>query len=71
MHLERARSAETLHLVLKELPEIDQSILLLRFDHGLSFQEIGESLGIRADNAKVRAHRALLRLRPLLQRRGL
>ncbi|MBI2894092.1 MAG: sigma-70 family RNA polymerase sigma factor [Deltaproteobacteria bacterium] len=69
--LERCQNASMLHRLLGELPDIDQSILLMRFDHGLSFQEIGEALGIRADNAKVRAHRALQKLRPMLERRGL
>lgn len=69
--LERCQNASMLHQLLRELPDIDQSILLLRFDHGLSFLEIGEALGIRADNAKVRAHRALQKLRPMLERRGI
>jgi len=62
--------ARALQELIGDLPEIDQSILLLRFDHGLSFHEIGVTLGMRGDTAKVRAHRALVRLRPLLEKRG-
>jgi RNA polymerase sigma-70 factor (ECF subfamily) len=64
------QGALALQDLISELPEIDRSILLLRFDHGLSFHEIGVTLGMRGDTAKVRAHRALVRLRPLLEKRG-
>jgi RNA polymerase sigma-70 factor, ECF subfamily len=65
-----AQAAAILHQLLSTLPEIDRSILLLRFDHGLGFAQIGEALGIRGDNAKVRAHRAIVRLRPRLRALG-
>ena len=68
--LEGARAGAKLRELLATLPEIDRSILLLRFDHELPFEEIGIALGIRGDNAKVRAHRALARLRPKLREMG-
>ena len=68
--LHQREGARALQELIAELPEVDQSILLLRFDHGLSFQEVGEALGMRGDTAKVRAHRALVRLRPLLEKKG-
>lgn len=68
--LEGAQAGEVLRSMLATLPEIDRSILLLRFDHDLGFEEIGLALGIRGDNAKVRAHRALVRLRPRLEALG-
>ncbi len=69
--LASAQAAVVLHRVLADLPEVDRSILLLRFDHGMTFEDIGEALGIRGDNAKVRAHRAIVRLRPKLRALGL
>ena len=65
-----AEAGAMLRGLLAILPEVDRSILLLRFDHDLPFEEIGLALGIRGDNAKVRAHRALARLRPLLRAMG-
>jgi RNA polymerase sigma-70 factor (ECF subfamily) len=69
--LASAQAAAVLHRMLADLPEIDRSILLLRFDHGMGFEEIGEALGIRGDNAKARAHRAIVRLRPKLRALGI
>jgi RNA polymerase sigma factor (sigma-70 family) len=41
----------------------DREILSLRFGAGLSNREIGHRLGITANAAAVRVHRALARLR--------
>lgn len=47
---------------LRALPEGERAVLLLRVDHGLSYDEIASSLGISVAAAKVRVHRARLRL---------
>jgi RNA polymerase sigma-70 factor (ECF subfamily) len=47
---------------LRELPEGERSALLLRVDHDLTYEEIASALGISVGAAKVRVHRARLRL---------
>ncbi len=58
---ERAR-LETVQRALGELPEGERSALLLRVDHDLAYEEIAAALGISISAAKVRVHRARLRL---------
>lgn len=47
---------------LADLPEGERSALLLRADHELSYEEIAIVLGITVGAARVRVHRARLRL---------
>jgi RNA polymerase sigma-70 factor (ECF subfamily) len=47
---------------LRHLPEGERSALLLRVDHELSYEEIASALGISVTAAKVRVHRARVRL---------
>lgn len=47
---------------LAELPEGERSALLLRADHELSYEEIAVVLDITVGAARVRVHRARLRL---------
>jgi len=58
---ERARLEQVL-ASLATLPEGERAALLLRVDHGLSYEEIAASLGITPGAARVRVHRARLRL---------
>lgn len=44
------------------LPEGERAALLLRVDHELSYEDIAGALGISAGAAKVRVHRARMRL---------
>jgi len=44
------------------MPEGERSALLLRVDHGLAYEDIAAALGISVVAAKVRVHRARLRL---------
>jgi RNA polymerase sigma-70 factor (ECF subfamily) len=61
-HLEdRARLAAALK-ALGSLPEGERAAFLLRVDHGLSYDEIALTLSISVAAAKVRVHRARLRL---------
>jgi RNA polymerase sigma-70 factor, ECF subfamily len=60
-----AESREELRQVLAELqlfPELDRSALLLRAEHGLAYEEIAVALGISVAAAKVKVHRARVRL---------
>jgi len=47
---------------LQTLPEIDRAALLMRADDGLSYEEIAAALGLSAGAARVKVHRARLRL---------
>ena len=55
---------------LRGLPESERAALLLRVDHDLSYEEIASALGISAGAAKVRVHRARLRLASALKSQG-
>ncbi len=58
---ERARLASVL-AALRDLPEGERSALLLRADHELAYEEIAAVLGITVGAARVRVHRARLKL---------
>jgi RNA polymerase sigma-70 factor, ECF subfamily len=47
---------------LQEFPEVDRAALLMRADEGLSYEEIAAALGIPVATAKVKVHRARLKL---------
>ena len=57
-----ARDVEELRLHLAELSEVDRSALLLRVDESLPYDEIARILSISLSAAKVKVHRARLRL---------
>lgn len=57
----RAR-LDTVLRTLAGLPEGERAALLLRVDHDMPYQEIAAALGISVTAAKVRVHRARLRL---------
>lgn len=48
--------------VLQAMPEIDRAVLLMRAQDGLSYEEIAEANGISVAAAKVKVHRARLKL---------
>src|SRR5262252_2777931 len=47
---------------LQQLPEMDRMVLLMRALNEMPYEEIAETLGISVVAAKVRAHRARLKL---------
>ncbi len=47
---------------LARLPEIDRAAVLMRTDEGLSYEEIAVALGLTVTAAKVKVHRARLKL---------
>jgi RNA polymerase sigma-70 factor (ECF subfamily) len=57
----RARLGDVVR-ALAALPEGERSALLLRVDHELPYDEIAAALGITVGAARVRVHRARLRL---------
>ncbi len=63
---ERAEQVELLRRAVKELSEQDQKILHLRHTAGLSFAQIAETLEEPLGTVLARAHRALGKLRAML-----
>ena len=47
---------------LQQLPEIDRTVLLMRTFDEMPYEEIAETLGIAVVSAKVKVHRARLKL---------
>ena len=56
---------------LHELPEPDREAVLMRYFEGRPFAEMGEKLGIGENSARMRAERALDKLRVRLSRKGI
>jgi len=55
---------------MQSLEEIDREILMLYFVDGLKNKEIAQILGLTEENVKVRKHRALKKLKSLLNDHG-
>jgi RNA polymerase sigma-70 factor (ECF subfamily) len=67
---ERAASQSDLRTVLAALatlPDIDRAAVLMRADDGLPYEEIARALGISVSAAKVKVHRARLKLAEAIQ----
>jgi RNA polymerase sigma-70 factor, ECF subfamily len=67
---DRARGQSELGVVLSALarvPETDRAAVLMRADQGLSYEEIARALGISTASAKVKVHRARLKLAEALR----
>ena len=62
---ERIQTRRELELVLRglqELPEVDRAAVLMRANDGMSYEEIARALRISLSAAKVKVHRARLKL---------
>jgi RNA polymerase sigma-70 factor, ECF subfamily len=59
---ERKTELEAVMRVMQNLPEVDRAALLLRAQHDLSYEDIALTLGISIAAAKVKIHRARLKL---------
>jgi RNA polymerase sigma-70 factor (ECF subfamily) len=64
--LERTERERQARAAVLALPRRQREVLTLRIDGGLSFQEIGEALGITQNNAKVHFHHAVQKLRTVV-----
>jgi len=60
----------TVFRLLAEVPRAGQEVLILHHLLGMSFQEVGQILGLATGTAKVRAHRALKTLREKIVKEG-
>ncbi len=64
--VEQREFAKQLDLAIEELPEVYGSVFLLRDREGLSYEEIGDVLGISVKTVSSRLHRARVQLRDRL-----
>jgi RNA polymerase sigma-70 factor (ECF subfamily) len=60
----------TIRRLLATLPKAAQEVVILHHLLGLSFEEVGQIMGIAAGTAKVRSHRALKKIRERLAEEG-
>lgn len=60
---EQCETAGTLRDCLAELPRNQQTVVRLKFHHGLSYQEIGERTGLSVSNVGYLMHHGLKTLR--------
>ena len=68
--LERRQRAQSVRAALEELKPSDREALLLRYEAGLSYREVGEVMATGEASARKRASRALARLRDVLLSAG-
>ena len=61
-HMEQSAEVRAVLAVLQQLPEMDRSVLLMRAFDEMPYEEIAETLGIPVVAARVRVHRARLKL---------
>lgn len=66
--LERQETAEQVQLALSKLPVKDREILALKYLEELKTTEMAQRLDIPVGTAKARVHRALARLKVLLEK---
>src|SRR5262245_25675644 len=60
---EQGETAGTLQACVKELPRNQQSVITLKFQHGLSYQQIAEQTGLSVSNVGYLMHHGLKTLR--------
>ena len=58
---------ERVTAALQALPELDRAALLMRADDDLPYEDIGEALGLTPGAARVKVHRARVRLSELME----
>jgi RNA polymerase sigma-70 factor (ECF subfamily) len=67
----RVEHQSTLTVVLSALrilPEVDRAALLMRSQDGMSYEEIAEALQLTLSSAKVKVHRARIKLAAMVER---
>ena len=69
--VEARRNARVVRDALEQLKPSERDALLLRYDGGLSYREIGEATGLDEATARKRASRGLCRLREILKQEGI
>jgi RNA polymerase sigma-70 factor (ECF subfamily) len=67
---ERREEWLTVRRALERLPEVDRAALLMRAELELSYEEIARALGLSLSAAKVKVHRARLKMAAAREARG-
>jgi RNA polymerase sigma-70 factor, ECF subfamily len=65
--LQGAEQADKLRKAIERLPESQRQVVLLRYYSGLKFVEIAQTLGCPLNTALGRMHKAMLKLKQLLE----
>lgn len=60
--MEESAEVRAVLAALQQLPEVDRAVLLMRALDEMPYEEIAETLGISVATAKVKVHRARLKL---------
>jgi RNA polymerase sigma-70 factor (ECF subfamily) len=60
--MEQSAEVSVVLAALQQLPEMDRTVLLMRALDEMPYEEIAQTLGISVVNAKVKVHRARLKL---------
>lgn len=68
--MDQLADRQTVQRLLGTLPREAQEVLILHHLLGMSFEEVGQIVGIAPGTAKVRAHRALKKIRDNLAEEG-
>jgi RNA polymerase sigma-70 factor, ECF subfamily len=66
--LEAASTTKAVLRALRQLPELDRAALLMRTQDLMPYEEIAQVLNLSTANAKVKVHRARLKLATLIPR---
>jgi RNA polymerase sigma-70 factor (ECF subfamily) len=66
-HLEQSAEVRAVLGALQQLPEIDRTVLLMRALDDMPYEDIAETVGITVVAAKVKVHRARLKLMEVRQ----
>src|SRR5215467_5693850 len=61
-HMEQSAEVRAVLAELQQLPETDRTVLLMRALDEMPYEEIAQTLGIPVVTAKVKVHRAILKL---------
>jgi len=64
--IDRLADEATVRRLLGDLPRAAQEVLILHHLLGMSFEEVGRIIGVAPGTAKVRAHRAIKKIRERL-----
>jgi len=69
-NLTHAEQIDQVRQAVEQLPEPDREVLYMRYTAGMSFAEIAEALDKPLGTVLARGHRALAKLRKLIEEEG-
>jgi RNA polymerase sigma factor (sigma-70 family) len=67
----RSEAVGAVRMLLAEMPDEDRSLITLKYNEGLKYQEISQRTGLSVGNVGFRLHHALKRLLDGLRRAGI